>query len=305
MCFKRITVSITLLLSMISGNLFSQTSSDGLKLLLDSTRKERNDSIRKILNEQFYRNFLAYLREPGFSTDSLNTLNIGKTSPEDKKFSFFNWNIQQNDGSNLYCGIIYIYKNQNVIPLGIKPSEQTLKKDSIYSLNDWPPALYFRVIGPKTKKDNYYLLFGWDRFSRQTSRKSIEAVSFPGDTSVVFGKEVFKTKEGKAKRIAIEYASTASLTLQYSKQKLTLTGVRKRYRNVNDSIIIFDRLAPLNEELEGMRWAYVPVGNIYDGYIYFKDYWTFVEGINARNPAIKREDRKKFKKPDLDLLPSK
>ncbi len=283
----------------------SQTTHLTLMKLLDSTRKERNDSVRIELNRQFYNEFLSYLQQPEYSHDSLKGLKIGKTTPKDGKFSFFNWNIQQNDGSNLYSGVIYIYSSQKVISLGIKPSQQKLSEDSIYNSNDWPPALYYRVIGPKTKKDNYYLLFGWDRFSRQTSRKTIEAVSFPGDTSIVFGREVFKTKEGKTKRIVIEYAATASLTLQYSKQKLTLTGVRKRYRNVNDSIIIMDRLAPLNKELEGIRWAYVPVGNIYDGFIYFKNYWTFVEGINARNPALKKEERKKFKKPDLDLIPKK
>lgn len=304
MSYKRSTFLLLCIL-FLSLNSIGQVISNNLKILLDSTRKERNDSVRIILNTQFYNNFLLYLSDTAFSLDSLKNIKIGKTSPGDGKFTFFNWNIQQNDGSNLYNGVVYLHGKRKIIPLTIKPSDQKLNIDSVYTANDWPPALYYRVIGPKTRKDNYYLLFGWDRFNRQTSRKSIEVVFFPGDTSVVFGKEVFKTKEGRAKRIVIEYASDASLTLQYSKQKLTLSGVRKRYRNVNDSIIILDRLAPLNKELEGIRWAYVPVGNIYDGYLYFKNFWTYVEGINARNPAIKREDRKKFKKPDLDLIPKK
>jgi hypothetical protein len=297
---------IIVCLCCLSAKSHSQLSRfDDLKQLLDSTRKERSDSVRILLNTQFYDNLLEYLSDPTFIADSLKKINIGKTSPKDGKFTFYNWNIQQNDGSSLYCGIIYFNATKKVIPLTIKPSDQKSDNDSIYAINDWPPALYYRVISPKTKQDDYYLLFGWDRFSRQTSRKCIEAITFQGDTAIVFGREVFKTKEGKTKRVVFEYSANASLTLQYSKQKLTLTGVRKRYRNVNDSVVIVDRLEPLNKELEGIRWAYVPVGNIYDGYLYFKNYWTFVEGINARNPAIKGEDRKRFKKPDLDLIPRK
>lgn len=283
--------------------MMGQSSITSLKKLLDSTRKERNDSLRIELNSLFYNQFERYISQPGFIPDSLKSLRIGQTKPSDGAFVFYNWNIQQNDGQNIYCGLIYKTNTAKVIELPIKPSQKKIKSDSIYTANDWPGALYYKAISPKRKTDNFYLLIAWDRFEHQTSRKSLEAITFPNDSSVVFGKEVFKTKDGFASRIVIEYAATANLTLNYSKQKLTLTGVRKSQSKVNDSIIIVDRLMPLNENLEGQRWAYVPVGNIYDGYVYFKGYWTFVEGINARNPALKKEDRKKIKKPDLDLLP--
>lgn len=283
--------------------MMGQSSISSLTKLLDSTRKERNDSLRIELNSLFYNQLERYISQTGFIPDSIKSLRIGQTKPTDDAFIFYNWNIQQNDGQNLYCGLIYKTTTGKVIELPIKPSQKKVSSDSIYALNDWPGALYYKAIGPKRKTDNFYLLLGWDRFEHQTSRKSLEAITFLNDSSVVFGKEVFKNKEGITSRIIIEYAATASLTLNYSKQKLTLTGVRKSQSRVNDSIVIVDRLMPLNENLEGQRWAYVPVGNIYDGYVYFKGYWTFVEGINARNPAVKKEDRKKIKKPDLDLLP--
>ncbi|MBK6966445.1 MAG: hypothetical protein IPH20_21720 [Bacteroidales bacterium] len=43
--------------------------------------------------------------------------------------------------------------------------------------------------------------------------------------------------------------SSASFTMQYNKQKATLTGVRRSQRKVNDEMIVFDRLIPMNEEL--------------------------------------------------------
>lgn len=274
-----------------------------MKKLLDSTRKERNDTTRIALNQQFSESLLEMLRLPTFTRDSLRNLRIGQTTSSDQKLIAYNWNIQQNDGHNLYNCIFYLPLTRKIIEMPVKRSESKLDPDSVYSGGNWPPALYYKIINPKEKTDKYYLMLGWDSFSQQTSRKTIEAITIINDSSLIFGKEIFKTKDGRTKRVVIEYASTANLTLQYSKQKLTLTGVRKSQSRINDSIIVVDRLAPLNEGLEGIRWAYVPVGTTYDGYVYFKKYWTFVEGINARNPAIKGEDKKQNKKPELDLLP--
>ncbi len=273
--------------------------------LLDSTRKERNDSIRLMLNSSFKKDLTNFMSKPAFMPDSVRNLRIGQTSSSDGNLIFYNWNIQQNDGKNHYSAIIYFPVTRKVISLPVKTSESKLSADSIFQSNDWPGALYYKIISPKSKTDNYYIMLGWDRFSRQTSRKTIEALTILNDSVIVFGKEVFKNKEGRTKRIIIEYASSANLALNYSKQKLTLTGVRKSQSKVNDSIIVVDRLAPLDPGLEGQRWAYVPVGNIYDGYIYFKGYWTFVEGLNARNPSIRKENQKKSNKPEMKLLPPK
>jgi len=291
------------LLVILNLSAFSQLNAQVLKKLLDSTRRERNDSIRLVLNSMFYDELYGLIKQPSFVPDSIKSLKIGQSASDDGKLIFYNWNIQQNEGQNLYSAIVYFPSTHSAIALPVRTSESSLNADSIYRPNSWPGALYYKIISPKTKNDNYYLLLGWDRFSRQTTRKTIEAITILNDSAIVFGKEVFKIKEGKTNRIIIEYASTANLALHYSKQKLTLTGVRKSQSKVNDSIIVVDRLAPLNEGLEGQRWAYVPVGNIYDGYIYFKGFWTFVEGINARNPAIRKEDKKKVVKPDLELLP--
>lgn len=292
-------VSIVFLL--ISLTAYSQSKSEFLKILLDSTRKERIDSARIELNKQFYDELYAYMQQPDFNIDSLHSLKIGKTASADGQIMIINWNIQQNTGQNLYNGIVYLPELNKIIALPIKPSEPSLDKDTIFAANDWPGALYYKIIDPKDKRDKYYLMIGWDRFNRQTSRKTIEAVTITKQGEVVFGKKVFKDEEGFKNRVVVEYGATANLTLQYSKQKLTLTGVRKSQSRINDSIIVVDRLTPLNEELAGQRWAYVPAGNIYDGYIYFQGYWTLVEGISARNPAIKGR-KPKVEKPKLELI---
>lgn len=288
-----------------SLNLYCQGTYRTLEVLLDSTRRVKDDSSRAELNKQFYDGLVNYLNSPGFIIDSIRGLKIGQTSSDDNKIIFLNWNIQQNAGQNIYSAIILLPKSNKVIPLPIKPSSERLDDAIVYNLNEWPPALYYKIISPKSKDDNYYTLLGWDRFSRTTARKTIEALVINNDGELSFGKEVFKTKEGPRHRVVIEYASTASLTLQYSKQQVTLSGVRRSESRINDSIIVVDRLEPINQELINQRWAYVPVGNIYDSYIYFKGFWTFVEGIDARNPAVKEVNRTRTEKPELDLFPKR
>lgn len=288
---------------LLNVNVFSQSRVKYLATLLDSTRKERSDSLRANLNSQFYNELISLIKEPDFVVDSIKSLRIGQTASDDGLFIFYNWNIQQNNGLSYYNAFMYFPGTKKTVEFPMKSSEVKLNEDSVYTNNDWPPSLYYKVINPKKKTDNYYLLLGWDRFSKQISRKTIEALYIDKQGNVNFGKKVFKTKDGLKSRVNIEYASSANLTLQYSKQKLTLTGVRKSQSKINDEIIVVDRLAPLNEELKGLRWAYVPVGDIYDGYIYFHGYWTFVEGINARNPAMKHEQKRKTEKPQLDLFP--
>ncbi len=74
---------------------------------------------------------------------------------------------------------------------------------------------------------------------------------------------------------------------------------------VNEEMIVFDRLIPMNEELKGQRWAYVPSGNTYDAFICWEGYWTLTEDIAPRNEASPESTSKKDKKPELDLLPQK
>lgn len=299
---RYIRIPLLVISLVLQIGLFGQ-SHLSLQKILDSTRRIKDDSTRLLLNSQFYNQLVDTINSPDFNSSSIKNLKIGQPNSVDKKMIFYNWNIQQNNGQNVYSAVVYLPKSHNIITLPQKISPAKLLNDSVYPPNDWPGGLYYKIITPDKKGVNYYLLLGWDRFNRQTSRKTIEAITIMNDSTIIFGKEVFKTKEGYASRVILEYAATANMTLNYSKQKLTLTGVRKSQSHINDSIIIIDRLMPLNATLEGERWAYVPVGNIYDGYIFFKNYWTFVEGINARNPAIKREGRKKDKRPDLDLLP--
>ena len=272
--------------------------------LLKETRLEKSDSVRISLNEAFVTLLAKTLSGQDSYVWPFDSLNIGKLNSADKKIRIFNWNIQQNDRTNLYSMVILNMELKKVIVMKTSPALQVLDENSVYKNGDWPGGLIYRLIERKDGPKDLYILLSWDGFSPQTSRKSIDALSFDKDGMPVFGAPVFKTKEGLRNRVVSAYAASSAFTQSYDRQKVSLSNVRKSQRKIDDEIIVLDRLVPMSAELEGQRWAYVPAGNIYDGYVYFNNYWTFVEDIAPRNPA--EPGKKPAKKPvSYELFPEK
>ncbi len=282
-----------------------RTSKTTLIELLDSTRKAKTDSVRLKLNQEFTDSLFNYVSKRIKEGLNLDSVNIGNIVSDDGNVRILTWNIQQNNSDNFYSGLIIHKVLNRIIPLNFKRSEDVIPEDKIYLDGDWPAGIYYRIIQRRLNTGVNYTLLAWDGFSRRTSRKTIEALGFDDKGNAVFGAKIFKTKEGFKSRIVFEYSANASFTLQYNRQKATLTGVRKSQRNINDEMIVFDRLIPLNEELKGQRWAYVPAGNIYDAFVCFDGFWTLTEDIVAKNEAAPKSTGKKDKKPELDLFPGK
>ncbi|MEA5111533.1 hypothetical protein SDC9_21824 [bioreactor metagenome] len=276
---------------------------DRLKALIDSARKEKSDSLRLVINNVFFNELTAYLKESPASNKMFDSLNIGVITSTEAKVTLFNWNLQQNNGTNIYFLIIRNNATNQVIPMKPMHALQELSEETIFRDANWPGGLYYRIIFRTDLSGSCYTLLGWDGFSRTTSRKTIDALSFDSNGSPVFGAPVFRTRDGIRNRVVSEYASQASFTQSYDRQKVTLSNVRKSQRKITDEIIVLDRLVPMNESLTGQRWAYVPAGNVYDGFIVFNKLWSFVEDIAPRNPAPSGKEKKSRKPVSYDLFP--
>jgi len=280
-----------------------ETSGDRLRALIDSARKEKSDSLRLEINDVFFAELTAALRESSVTANIFDSLNIGVITSTDAKVTLFNWNLQQNNGTNIYFLIIKNNTANQVIPMKPMTALQEISEETVFRDGDWPGGLYYRIIYRTDLTGSFYTLLGWDGFSRTTSRKTIDALSFDTDGSPVFGASIFRTKDGVRNRVVSEYAAQASFTQSYDRQKVTLSNVRKSQRKITDEIIVLDRLVPMDESLTGQRWAYGPAGNVYDGYIVFNKLWSFVEDIAPRNPAPSGKERKSRKPVSYDLFP--
>lgn len=275
-----------------------------LRSLLEKSRTAKDDSLRLALNNVFFEELLSLLQPGNTYALSFDSLNIGKIEAPDKSFRMFNWNIQQNNGKNIYYLIIKHSQSGQAIALNPVEAREELSDTEIFRNGEWPGGLYYKIIQRKEAGLRGYTLLSWDGFSRRTSRKCIEFLEFDSEGIPVFGSPKFKTKQGIRNRVNSEYSSEASFTQSYDRQKITLVNVRKSQRKVDDEVIVLDRLVPLNESLEGQRWAYVPAGNIYDAYVIFRNQWTFVEDIVPRNPAVPGKPSTGRKRPEQGLIPS-
>lgn len=273
--------------------------------LLDSTRKLKVDSLRLKINEEFLQQVTETLRKSPVDLSVFDTLNIGKIYSDDGLISIYCWNIQQNNGENYYSAVIRNNRTNLVIPLHTQKSYQNIATDKVFKNGEWPGGLFYKIITRKTGDKTIYTLLSWDRFSRNAARKSIEFLDFDSNGKPQFGALVFKTKEGLRHRVVYEYASQSSFTMNYSRQKITLTGVRRSQRNLDDYVIVLDRLIPLNENLTGQNWAMVPAGNTHDAYVFLDGFWIFTENIIARNPATDKKTQKVSEKPEQGLIPGK
>lgn len=270
--------------------------------MLTEIHKATSDSVRLELNHVFGEALYEQLCRPEAKKWPFDSLNIAKLSSKDGKVSIFNWNIQQNDKSNLYSALVCHWASGKIVKLETMMPLQYIDDETIFSQGKWPGGLFYNIIERPDGPTDTYTLLSWDGYNPAASRKTIEILTFDEDHMPVFGAPLFKTKNGIKNRVFSAYASRAAFTQNYDKQSITLYNVRRSKRKIIDKMIVLDRLVPMNESLEGQRWAYVPAGNIYDAYVFYEGFWTFVEDIAPRNPASNGK-KEKEKPVSYELFP--
>ncbi len=312
------------LLFVFSSATFGQKSKSD-KVLIDSINQlaytigyGENDIVKlnanELLIETLY-NTLIQKESNGIAFDSLK--NISYLKPSDNAFRLFTWIIKKEDGSYECFGVLQTVNpktNRSIILTLKDKSEQIYAPETmIGDADNWYGAVYYKVIPTVINKKKYYTLLGWHGCNQFKQRKVIEVLSFRATGAPVFGSKIFKKyHEKNPVRIVFEYYKGASMTLIYDKQVYKInTGKRdpktKRVitKEITSDMIVFDRLAPLNENLVDVKEYYVPETNILDAFVPMSGRWQYVSDIEARNQPKKNEkgakvevkNRQLYKKP--------
>jgi len=265
-----------------------------------------NDIVKLNANEfliETLYNVLITKESQSFRFDSVK--NISYLMPDDKSFRIFTWAIKKEDGTYESYGVL-----QNIDPksgramiftLKDKSSEYYSPENTLGSVENWFGAIYYRVLPSVINRKKYYTLLGWSGCNSQKQRKVIEVLSFRANGTPVFGSKIFKKYTNKtAMRIVFEYSKQASMTLDYDHQTYKISTKKrdpktKRMisKEVTADMIVFDRLAPLNESMTGVPEYYVPETNIIDAFIPTQGRWTYIQDIEARNHVKKTEKKPK------------
>ena len=244
-------------------------------------------------NEQFIHlldEALAQDTRMRYGFDSLRTVSI--LSSDDGKFRVFSWYVQYQSGEYTYFGLIQSWNERSKrfeshwltdrSPQILQPEEALLDADN------WYGALYYDIVETGKSDRKYYTLLGWDGNDQVMRRKIIEVLTFRQSGSPVFGYNLFRNYNRKARRIIFEYSARSGMTLRYDRQAYHVKERNKRTRKtrlkeVQDDMIVFDRLVPLQPSLTGNREFYVPESNVFDALIWTGGHWDIVRDVDARN----------------------
>ena len=279
-----------------SQNFFSfRQAEDSLNTLSKELQKSDNDSVKIKLNSIYLRTLTAIIKVPGayqYPFDSIHMM--GKIASPDNKFRILNWNLPLQNGSNRYFAIIQMARDIHQQPgyFVLTDVSDSMEKPEYRRLDasHWYGALYYKIIRKTCDTVNLYTLLGWDGYSHEMTQKIIEILSFDPKGNPVFGAPLFRNRgDGKSQRILFKYSASGSMILRYEEQKLTLRKTwnpRKKafeFHSEKDDLIVCDRLVPLEPSFEGLYQYYVPAGDVYDGFIFTKCNWEFIEKVDARN----------------------
>ena len=285
---------LILLFSVVSSFIYSQNISvkviaeyeDTLRIIAHKVMNGETQEEREIANTAFISEFTEVIQYPNsynYPFDSLVT--ISKLSPSDNSFRLFNWILKNDDETYEYFAYI-ILKNEkdelNTIIKLVDNKTNTLSENSVLNKDMWYGALYYKLISPKKKKNDYYTLLAWDGGKPNSIVKIIDVLQIKND-SIFLGKDIFINGKEKKKRVIIEYNANTSASVRYDEKQ---------------NRIVLDHLIPLKENQEGFDQFYVPDGS-YDSYNYKNGKWIFKEDVDVRSktnlPKITKNKKGLFK----------
>jgi hypothetical protein len=260
----------------ITQSLFAQfnfeTREQELATLLDSLRAAKSDSAKLVCNDAFKKLLYQTLQEPTlFDLTFTKLKTVGIIDSPDGLVKIVNWNVEQDDQSQLYYAFVIhrdIRKNTHeVIELIDNSALLPAKPDDVLDAYNWYGALYYQIIPIERSNKIFYTVLGWDGGTTASNSKLIDVLNFSGNT-VRLGSPIFKMGEVTYKRIFFEHSEKTIMSLKWEPQ----------YNR-----IIFDHLSPETPSMTGFYEYYVPDMS-YDAFIIDGNKWVLKEDVIGINP---------------------
>jgi hypothetical protein len=255
---------------------------DSLKRLALSIVEPENDFERLTINHEFLSLLKEVLEMYGsfqFPFDSLAT--VSRLRAPDGSFRIFTWYVPLQNNRFEYFGFFQSHdtrRNESqLFTLHDRGAEQDDFMNKSLDHDNWYGAYYLELIHKRHRRNDYYILLGWRSDNPLTRKRIIEPIQQLGGGRPSFGQPVFRYQDNRLRRVIFEYSARVSMSMRYESHPIE-TG-----RRMTD-MIIFDRMAPTHDYLEGRYQFYVPETNIFDSFVFDEGKWIFTPDIDARNP---------------------
>lgn len=244
-----------------------------LTLLLNNVRSAEGDEKIIAANTEFKASLESALELPGaFQNDFSYLKTLGAVKSPDNTLRVFSWNIELEGNQNLYfCYLLNYDKRKKQYELSeltdnSLTSYEVLGTKEIITHDNWYGALYYQIVPVKKGSRTYYTLLGYDANTTSSNIKLIDVLYFSGKNPKL-GYNMFLTKDGVQKRVIMEHAEKATMTLRFDKER---------------NKIVFDHLAPETPSLKEFREYYVPDMS-YDAFKFTNSKWILEEDVIAVN----------------------
>lgn len=245
-----------------------------LSLKLDTARQSKSIQLMDVRNKEFTQLLKKALEINGafeHPFDSLSKKMSTITSP-DGTFRLFNWNIEDiYKEHNFYCLVMfYDKKTEKYKIIELKDNYRRIHDAENKQLDhrNWYGALYYKIIPMEKGRNESYTLLGWNGKGPTTTQKLIDVMQFDGSDRLKFGAPIFKYPDGIKKRVILEFADDAIVSLKYHEKK-------------DDKRIIYNHVAPLNPQVEGIKDYYYP-DVTFDALILQNGKWVFEGDTDVR-----------------------
>lgn len=243
---------------------------DTLVTLFNQMYKLEHDRDKLKQNDKIVAYFNDFLSIPNSFEIKLDTLSkIGKLTSEDGKVKIFTWNIPFIDGTHQYSGFIQYKPYKNSVPEIYKLTDKSIDmadiSHAVLTPEKWFGMLYYKIVQVTYKKEDYYVLLGFDFNNPLINKKIIDVLYFQ-DGKIKFGYPFFMEGRKTLSRLTFNYSANVVMNLRYN-EKLKM--------------IIFDHLAPTRPSLEGDYEFYGPDGT-FDGYKFENGMWIKHSDVNIK-----------------------
>jgi len=282
MCMMKLTLMVLIFVVCIQNG-YSQskqeefiTQADSLAQILFS---DAADSIKILVNEELRQNFKTLLHEPESQTFPFDSLTFVRfLAWPDGKFSLLSWVVPLAQREFLYSGFIQKMNNGKIdTVIELKPTTADIMVNEKYSSENWPGAVYTKIIGNATKGKEFFTLLGWQGKGEGLSGRIIETLWFDQQGNPVFGLPVFKMKSGNLQhRHIFEFTDQVPFHLAYERHRLP------KEKRKTDWMIVFNRLSGNQPGMGRFFNGAVPSYEVFDAFIFIGNQWVLTEDVDPR-----------------------
>ncbi len=231
--------------------------------------------LRDSLNREIILQFRECLTSwDSFFYDWSNIKYAGIFTSQDNQVKIYSWYLENNSGEYDYYGFIQRLtgkkKNkQHIDVFGLHDHHRGVNNPETASMSDtsnWYGCLYYAIRSFQKRRDNWYVLFGYDFNTIYSHKKLLEVLTFDRKGNPVFGGN-FITEKKSLTRYILEYSAELVMSLRYDEHL---------------NMIVFDHIEPFQPIFKGNFRFYGPDGS-YDGFSFDDGDFLYLRDVDARN----------------------